>query len=165
MHLQRGLGNLRFWLPLVALAIVGEVRATPIAPCNASFTACTIAENVLLELPFFAVAGDTIVLEPGSSTVTSDVFRIFNNLVNTGGGTGLGDLAFLYSIDDGPLPDPSTYSFNAITIHEPASGNASFNGNGTVYTLQTVPEPSTFYVALLGVIAMLFQRGRRPWFR
>src|SRR5207302_6245982 len=110
--------------------------------CNASFTACAIPENILLELPFLAISGDVVVQEP-TSTEVSDVFRIFNNLVNTGDGTGLGNLAFLYSLDDStPLPDPSTYSVNAITINESATGTASFNGNGTIYT-HNVPEPPT----------------------
>jgi hypothetical protein len=95
--------------------------------------------------------------------VVSDVFRIFNDVIDTGGGTGLGQTVFLYSVDNGPLPDPSTYSLNFQAIHEAVTGFTSFNGNGTVYTLDT-PEPSTFGLLGLGVIAMLFlsrKRGRR----
>ena len=104
-----------------------------------------------------------IVQEP-TSTAVSDVFRLFNNLFDTGGGTGLGNMVFLYSVDNGPLPDPSTYSLNAMTIKEAATGLTSFNGNGTIYTLDT-PEPSTFGLLGLGVIAMLFlSRKKRMGF-
>jgi hypothetical protein len=133
-----------------------------VAPCNANFTACSISENILYQLPFIAIAGDEVILEP-SSSVVSDVFRIFNDVIDTGGGTGLGQTVFLYSVDNGPLPDPSTYSLNFQAIHEAVTGFTSFNGNGTVYTLDT-PEPSTFGLLGLGVIAMLFlsrKRGRR----
>ena len=134
--------------------------AAPIANCNASFTACSIPENVLLQLPFLAIAGDVIVQEP-NSTAVSDVFRIFNNFVDTGGGTGLGNLVFLYSADNTTsLPDPSTYSRNAITIREAATGLTSFNGNGTVYTLDT-PEPSSFGLLGLGLITLLLVSLKR----
>src|SRR5262249_7222037 len=100
-------------------------------------TACQIRENVVLQLPFVAISGDVIIQEP-SSTNVSDVFRIFNNLVDTGGGTGLGNLVILYSGNDNlPLPDPSTYSANAIIIKEAASGPTSYLGNGTNYSLDT----------------------------
>jgi hypothetical protein len=107
------------------------------ANCNASFTFCSIPENVVLQLPFLAIAGDVIIQEP-SSTNVSDVFRIFNDSVDTGGGTGLGTLAILYSGDDNnPLPSPSTYSANAVVIKEAASGVTSYLGNGTTYSLDT----------------------------
>ena len=72
----------------------------------------------------------------------------------------MGTLAFLYSRDDGPLPAPSTYSINAITFHESATGPTSFNGNGTIYTLD-IPEPSTLGLLLSGVVAMLFLFRKR----
>jgi hypothetical protein len=149
---------------LLCFAFAGfstSATAAPLAPCNANFTLCGIVENTLLQLPFTAISGDAIVLEPSPSTAVSDVFRIFNNLADTSGGTGLGNLVFLFSVDDGPLPDPSTYSQNAITIREPASGYASFNGNGTVYVL-AVPEPSTLILLGTGLAAMLIWRARRP---
>jgi len=131
---------------------------TPV-PCNASFTACSIIENASLQLPFTAIAGDVIVRDPGTSAV-SDLFRIFNNLVDTGGGTGLGNTAFLYSVDDGALPDPSTYSANATFIEEAATADTTVLLNGTLYTLDTfaAPEPSTFGLLSLGMIAMLLFR-------
>jgi len=140
-----------------AFAIPGF--AATVAPCNANFTACSISENILYQLPFIAIAGDEVILEP-TSNVVSDVFRIFNDFVDTGGGTGLGQTAFLYSVDNGPLPDPSTYSANFQAIHEAVTGFTSFNGNGTVYTLDT-PEPSTFALLGLGIIAMLFLSRKR----
>ena len=61
---------------------------------------------------------------------------------------------------DGPLPNPSTYSLNARTIQEAPIGYTSFNGNGTIYTLDT-PEPFTFRLVWPGVIAMLILSRRR----
>jgi hypothetical protein len=123
-------------LTVVACSMMSALAAEP-ANCNANFTSCQIPENVVLRLPFTAFAGDVIVQEPTSTTV-SDVFRIFNNLLDTGGGTGLGNLAILYSGDDNmPLPDPSTFSFNAVIIKEAAGGSTSYLGNGTTYSLET----------------------------
>jgi hypothetical protein len=152
-------------LCIASLILLSEpVIAAPIvaANCNASFTVCDIPENTQLQLPFVAFAGDVVLTDPGSSAV-SDVFRIFNNFVNTGKGTGLGDMAFLYSSDDTSLPDPSTYSANVIFIPENPSGVTSFLGNGTDYLL-AVPEPPTFELfALAAAMAVLTRRRSRPF--
>jgi hypothetical protein len=141
-----------FLIVLVALSI--PARATPVANCTSNFSACFIPENVMLQLPFLGISGDVVLLDPGTVTV-SDVFRIFNNFMNTGGGTGLGNLAFLYSSDDStPLPDPSTYSANVVTIRESPSGVTQYVGNGTDYYLG-VPEPSTFALLSVGLSALL----------
>jgi hypothetical protein len=141
---------------LVLLSV--QAPATPIASCNASFTVCGIPENILLQLPFTAIAGDAIVTEPGGAVV-SDIFRILNNIVNTGGGTGLGNMVFLFSADDTTLPVPSTYSANAVFITEAPSGITPYLGNGTNYLLAT-PEPQTFGLLSL-VAAMAFVARRR----
>ena len=133
----------------------------PPAQCNASFTSCLIVEDVLLQLPFLAISGDVILFDPQTNGV-SDVFRIFNNLVNTGQGTGLGNMAFLYSSDDStPLPNPATYSANAVTIMEDPSGITHYFGNGTDYVLG-VPEPGTFgFLGLgIGMMAVLSLKRR-----
>jgi hypothetical protein len=108
-------------------------------------------------LPFTAFAGDVILDDPA----VSDVFRIFNNLVNTGGGTGLGNMAFLYSSDDStPLPNPLTYSANAVFITENPTGFTPYLGNGTNYQLG-VPEPQSTQLLVLGLAAMaLLARNR-----
>jgi hypothetical protein len=153
----------------VAIFLAGLVlpsvpaAATPIASCNASFTSCGIPENVLLQLPFTAIAGDAVLTEP-NSTAVSDVFRIFNNLVNTGLGTGFGNMVFLYSSDDTTLPAPSTYSANAAFITEAPSGITSYFGNGTTYLL-AVPEPQSFGLLSLGIsaVAVLARRRLKTW--
>jgi hypothetical protein len=125
----------------------------PTAQCNANFTSCLIIEDVLLQFPspFLAISGDVILLDPQTNAV-SDVFRIFNNVFNTGGGTGLGNMAFLYSSDDStPLPNPATYSANAVTIMENPSGITHYVANGTDYSLNSVPEPGTFGLLVLGI--------------
>ena len=142
---------------LVMLSLPG-VAAT-IASCDATFTVCNIPENLLLQLPFTAIAGDAVLTDPGGTTA-SDVFRIFNNIINTGGGTGLGNMAFLYSSDDTTLPNPSTYSANVVFLPESPSGFTSYLGNGVTYQLGA-PEPRTFELFTLA-IAMLavLARGR-----
>ena len=72
---------------------------------------CAIPENVLLQFPCLAVSGDVAVVPNmhANLAATSDVFRSFNNLVDTGLGTGVGILVFLYS-GHNELPPPSTYS-------------------------------------------------------
>jgi hypothetical protein len=156
---------LRFFPTLVplfgtlAFLSVGGTAAT-LAKCAPDFSSCAIPENVLLQLPFLGISGDAILLEANHSTV-SDVFRIFNDVLDTGGGTGLGDLAFLYSSDDStPLPAPSTYSANAVLIQEDPSGITHFNGNGTDYVL-AVPEPGTFGLLGFGLAAIAAVTRRR----
>src|SRR5579864_3534013 len=142
----------------IAICLAGLVllsvpaTASPIASCNVNFTSCGIPENILLQLPFTAIAGDAVLTEPNSPMV-SDVFRIFNNIINTGGGTGLGNMVFLYSSDDTTLPAPSTYSANAVFKTENPSGVTSYMGNGTNYLLG-VPEPQTFELLSLAFGAM-----------
>ncbi len=123
-------------LGLIVFPSASAMAATP-ATCAPDFTTCIITENVLLQLPFLAISGDVVVQDPNSTNV-SDVFRIFNDFVDTGGGTGLGRLAMLFSRDDNSqLPDPSTYSANVAFIKEAAGGSTSYSGNGTIYRLDT----------------------------
>jgi hypothetical protein len=150
----------RMAICLIGLILVASTSgAAPIATCNASFTMCFIPEEIQLQLPFTAFAGDAILMDPGTSTV-SDVFRIFNNVVDTGKGTGLGNLAFLYSADEGPLPSPSTYSANAVFLSENPSGATPYLGNGTTYLLGT-PEPRTDGMIILICLAMPILARRR----
>jgi hypothetical protein len=150
---------IRCFIGLILLSVLAA--AATIAPCNANFTTCVIPENIPLQLPFTAFAGDAIVTDPGGSVV-SDLFRIFNNLVNTGLGTGLGNMAFLYSADDSALPDPSTYSANAVFLSEnPSPGSATvYFGNGTNYLLGA-PEPQTCGSIGLACVAMAILARRR----
>lgn len=145
----------RCFAGVLLLSVV--TAAAPIANCNASLTVCAIPENVLLQLPFEAFAGDVVLTEPNGTA--SDVFRIFNNVINTGAGTGLGDMAFLYSSDDATLPATSTYSANVVFLAENPSGVTSFVGNGTDYLLGA-PEPKTFGL-LSSAIALLVVLARR----
>jgi hypothetical protein len=147
---------------LATLALLSTpTRAAQLAVCAPDFSACGIPENVLLQLPFAAIAGDVILFEADNVTV-SDVFRIFNNIADTTGGTGLGNMVFLYSSNDStPLPSPSTFSSNAVAINEDPSGFTHFNGNGTDYLLG-VPEPVSFGFVGLGIAGMaVLGRGRR----
>jgi hypothetical protein len=142
------------------LLIAARGVASPLAACNSSFTICAIPENQLLQLAFAAISGDVAVLEPDHTTV-SDVFRIFNNVFDTGGGTGIGNLVFMYSSDESSLPDPSSYSANVKFIQEDPSGFTHYLGNGTDYVLGA-PEPATFGLLGLGIIAMAIRKRLTP---
>ncbi len=87
--------------------------------------------------------------------IVSDVFRIYNDLVDTGGGTGIGLTASLFSRDEGNLPDPSTYSLNAVFIRE-VTGFTKYANNGDTYLLSDspVPEPSTLFLFCAGSLAL-----------
>ena len=98
---------------------------------------------------------------------TSDVFRIFNDFIDTGGGTGLGTTAFLYSEDLGNLPNPSTYSANAVFINESyGSGvgtiETDYSNGGTFYQVFSqddgTPEPSTFALMGIGAAVVVWRR-------
>ncbi len=149
---------------VLAIGLLGFVAlpcaADQLAVCAPDFSACAIPENVLLDLPFVAISGDVVLLEPDLVTV-SDIFRIFNDFIDTGGGTGLGETAFLYSSDDStPLPDPSTYSANVVFIPESTTGPVTvYFGNGTNYLLGA-PEPSTFWLLGAGLVAVAGLRRR-----
>ena len=154
------------WRQFVHFLLCVSLCATPIfaatiAQCTPTFSACAIPENISLQLPFVAIAGDVILVEADLVTV-SDVFRISNDLLNTGQGTGLGTLAFLYSVDDGALPNPSTYSANAVTIMEDPSGFTHYVGNGTDYLLNA-PEPPTFSWCAFAIAIAILSRRRWKW--
>jgi hypothetical protein len=153
----------------VAGTFSAAAHAALLANCDVNITHCSIPENVLLMFPFgaFGIAGDTVVLEADHTTV-SDVFRIFNDLVDTGSGTGLGTTMFLFSADDStPLPARETYSANVQFIQEGANGITVFTSNGTTYLLNA-PEPATFGT-LVGGLAVTVglarrRRSRKPSF-
>jgi hypothetical protein len=80
---------------------------------------------------------------------------------DTGGGTGIGNLVFMYSSDESSLPDPSSYSANVKFIQEDPSGFTHYLGNGTDYVLGA-PEPATFGLLGLGIIAMAIRKRLTP---
>src|ERR1700759_1889103 len=150
-----------FLLVLTALALaIQPASAATMATCSADPLTCYIPENVLLQLPYIAIAGDAILEEPGGTV--SDVFRIFNDFFDTGTGTGLGTTAFLYSADDStPLPPPSTSSANVQFIPESTtSPQTNYLGNGKVYVL-AAPEPSSWMLFGIGSVALLLAHRRK----
>ena len=121
-----------------------QSTTTVSVPCNQFFTACgPIPENVPVTFPpgFLAISGDVALLPSAHSDLhaVSDVFHLDNNLLDTGLGTGLGNAGFLFSGHFGTLPDPSTYSANAVGFRENPEGlgDTQYLGNGTDYFLGT----------------------------
>jgi hypothetical protein len=161
-------------LPLARLAVVVAAFTLLSLPAMADgvpptsscigFVECSIFGGQITPLGFLAISGDVIVDSPDGSTVDG-VYRIFNDFLDTGGGTGLGVTAELFDPAFDTLPDPSTYSFNFVTItlfesvagvdKVPVTGfiETDFLGNGTLYRLYTAPEPATW--ELLGVTLLL----------
>ena len=146
---------------MTGLVVVPVLHADLISSCAPDFSSCNVYEdNMILVLPGLAISGDVIVTN--NSTVL-DVFRINNNFVDTGGGTGLGTTAFLFAADLNDLPSPSNYSVNAVTVPlgplvPGGFYETTYNGNGTLYNIFTpiftpVPEPGT--LGLLGLAASL----------
>lgn len=146
MKLLSVLGSLSLVL-LISLVFPSVSReqasnSAPLAQCTPSFSDCAIPENIPLSLPFLAVSGDALVVPNLNANLAalSDVFRIDTTFINTGLGTGLGFTAFLYS-GQNTLPDPSTFTANAVKIREQPTGDTQYLGNGTDYHLMTAVTP------------------------
>jgi hypothetical protein len=138
-------GNtLRVQLTIVASVAFSTtlLSADTIALCTPTFSDCAIPENVLLDFPFLAISGDVLLVPNLNAKLAavSDVFRVFNNFVDTGLGTGIGFVSFLYS-GHNTLPSTSTYSANAVEIREQPTGPTQYLGNGTDYHLLTSVNP------------------------
>ena len=122
------------------LSSAAQSSGDALAQCTPSFSDCAIPEDIALQFPFLAISGD-VVLAPtlhSNLNAVSDVFRIDNNLLDTGAGTGLGSSAFLFS-GKNLLPAVSSYSANAVEIREQPQGHGDtqYFGNGTDYHLET----------------------------
>jgi hypothetical protein len=158
---------------LALLAVPAYADSVPLSTCASDASSCSIFGGQVTSLGFLAVSGDVLLTDPSSTVL--DVYRIFNDFFDSGGGTGLGVTAELFDPGVGDtLPDPSTFSVNAVDIvlgqslagvdKIPVNGfvETDFNGNGTLYRLYTAPEPGTW--ALLGTAILLlawFAKTRR----
>ena len=136
---------LRLLLTIIPIVIFSTtlLSATTIVQCTPTFSDCAVPENLLLQFPFLAISGD-VVLVPNLNVdlaAVSNVFRVFNNFVDTGAGTGIGFVAELY---DGKhnLPSTSTYSANAVVMLKQPTGATQYIGNGTDYHLMTAVTPN-----------------------
>ena len=128
---------------ILSAPATGIVFAAPAdtAVCDFACTVCNIRRNIVLQLPSacLAIGGDVLITGVNSTHVT-DVFRAFNNYVDTGGGTGLSTQVMLYGGDDNTrLPGPFSYSLNLVEMAAPASGPTSYfgPGGGITYNLDT----------------------------
>ena len=77
--------------------LAAQTSGDPVAQCTPTFSDCAIPENVALQFSFLAISGDVVVAPTLNSNLNSvsDVFRIANNLIDTGEGTGIGFSAFV----------------------------------------------------------------------
>jgi hypothetical protein len=156
----------------MALSVLPALHAGVVIPtssCAPDFSVCSVYENQPTFFPgfpggFIGAAGD-VLIDGGTGTVA--VFRVFNDIFDSGGGTGLGDFGFLYSANFYNLPDPASYSVNAVTVPlGPAVG--AFNetvyigGFGTEYDIFTLtPEPTTWAFVSTGIALLALRRRNR----
>jgi hypothetical protein len=157
------------------IAFPALADSLPTTGCNADNSVCVAVEGQTMSYTDggLGISGD-VVLFDGSFNI-QDVFRIFNDVIDTGGGTGLGTSAFLFGSNTG-IPDPSTFSLNAIGILlgvDNGTGipllnvagfvETEFNGNGTNYELFTPsPEPPAWQlqaIALVLIGGLLWKRA------
>jgi len=141
----------------------------PTSFCAADFSVCSVFEDqdVLFPDGFIASAGD-VVIENGNTTVA--VFRVFDDVFDSGGGTGFGDFSFVFSAAFGNLPDPNTYSVNSVFVPlGPDQGNGFdetqyIGAFGTEFDIFTTvpgaaPEPSTVGFLFLGGVLLACRRS------
>jgi hypothetical protein len=167
----RCLNRLATSAPILAgcfFLLAAPLFGLPASSCTPTFTLCDVYEDGnILQLPALAIAGDVVLLDAPSTI--SDVFRVFNNIIDTGGGTGLGDQAFLFSADEGNLP--SILSVNAAFVPEgtiTAGGlvQTDFLANGTTYHVFSgepiaAPEPTTLALLGIGFAGLGFMKRRK----
>jgi hypothetical protein len=126
---------------VLAGSVVAAAQSAP-APlqCTSTLSDCAVPENTLLSFPTVVISGDAVLAPNLNSNLNSvrDVFRINNNFVDTGAGTGIGFTGILFS-GEHAVPAISSYSANAAEIREtPAGhGDTQYFGNGTDYHLET----------------------------
>ena len=157
-----------FGLAAFAFAVCPPPAAAgQISTCDSNPYVCQIyeEENIDISAIGIAISGDVVLLD---GSIVRNVFRIFNDIADTGGGTGLGQTASFYGIVEGNLPDPSTYSDNVIYLQEAAAvGGVS----QTVYDspfgdeyqfFGTAPEPASFGLLAFGCagLALGVRRAR-----
>ena len=136
--------NVRMFVNIAACFILAAsvAHSQPVAQCTPTLSDCAIPENTLLRLPGLAISGDVVVVPNFNANLAavSDVFRVFNNFVDTGAGTGIGFGVELYSGVHN-LPSVSSYSANAVGIREQPTGATQYIGNGTDWHLMTAITP------------------------
>jgi len=123
-----------------------------------------ISEGILYQLPFPVAfeAGDVIMLEPGSTSVISDLVRFFPNLQDFGNGTGIGNEIFMFSEIEANDPDPrdlgipTDRSLNLVTLTEsgpentlqavPYSASLADGSRINYVFISDIPEPSSLFL-------------------
>lgn len=142
----------------------------PSAPCNSDGTVCRIYLDIPITLNpgFFDFAGDVVVLD--ASFFPVDIVRFFPNFVDTGGGTGLGNEIFEFTLAQFPF---SSLTANAVgvlqgPIIDGVSKTIYDSPSGTEYDIFNVPptsitpEPGSLFLLASGLLAGILYKRRRP---
>jgi hypothetical protein len=138
---------------LCLMSLPAKADTLPAEGCNAANTVCVAIEGQTMSYTpgFFGISGDALLTD--SNGDVEGVFRIFNDLVDTGGGTGLGLTAFLFGVNAIEIAIGSDNGTGVPLLKVPGFVETEFVGNGTLYELFSVPEPGTWQ--LLGVALLL----------
>jgi hypothetical protein len=157
-------------LLLAASATLGIVAlpacADPLGQSSCNFNAgvCNVYEGSLFQNSnAFFYAGDLVLLDANGAF--GDIVRFYNDIIDTGGGTGFGDAFLEFRLPDGHFPgdvDLSSLdlSANAVFITEgPAVAGIAvtdYTGpSGTlfhIYSSAAVPEPSELSLIASGLL-------------
>ncbi|MGH9614154.1 MAG: PEP-CTERM sorting domain-containing protein, partial [Bryobacteraceae bacterium] len=142
----------------------------PSLPCNSTGTLCRIYLDVPITLNpgFFDFAGDVVVFDASFSPV--DIVRFFPNFIDTGGGTGLGNEIFEFTLSQFPFPNLTVNAVGILqgpvvngvaeTIYDSPTGTEYdiFNTPPTSIT----PEPGSLFLLASGLLVGLWYKRRRP---
>lgn len=154
-------------------ALPALCSSLPQSSCNLNAGECNVYEGSLFQNPnTLFYAGDLVLLDADGAY--SDILRFYNDIVDTGGGTGFGDAFLEFSASDGDSQgdvDLSSLklSANAAFITEaPAVAGVSvtdYTGpSGTlfhIYSNSEVPEPCAVWLIASGLLFVAAWTAKR----
>jgi hypothetical protein len=136
------------------VALPAFPASIPQSSCDQITGECNVYEGSLFQDPSFTFfAGDVVLLDANGAS--SDVLRFYNNLIDTGGGTGLGDGFLEFATPGNHSPDALNLSVNAAFISKsPAVGGVSVTdyvgSTGFLFHIYSSEVPEASAVALIG---------------
>jgi hypothetical protein len=133
------MNNILRFTTVLSMIAMGGTAAWAVDPfnCTPTYSECWIPKNVLQQGQPGNPAGDVVITKTNSNGASA-VFRIFNDYLDTGLGTGQSQSWILYSKDTTGVPNPASYSANVTTIPEAATGATDYlSSTGTLYHIDT----------------------------